>query len=232
MVIYIVIFLISISAIILISYVTAYAFDDQDIFAKNEDGYGDELRVFMPKLSDLEFHTDIDRERTQQRYVDMVILPSHDYFILRNQLSENKLLGTEVLFYRTIILIPFLLILWRSILNIGLTSSKVFSFLISICICIFSYLLVSSFYQKNKSIPPFRYTNKSLEVEFDDNGRTNYDGFDLPYDKALNNFKIDKHNFYLWSIKEDVMKRKRTRNIVETIGGILYLVIILFFYNP
>ena len=156
-----------------------------------------EIRLKEPSLYDL----DLANLLKVHSYVEIIIKPSHHYFVLRNTIEaktkDNSGYGSQFILQAASLL--FVIKYMREVFPLlnYFTAS-----VLSAIVCVVGYLIVSMIYQKsNFSIAKFNYDEQDLKKEFV------YDESEYPLineETAFNNFVINKHYQYLLSIESTV----------------------------
>lgn len=201
-----------------VSFVLKYCYDEEKIWHNDE--IAPHLR--MPKLQDLEKECGV---YDQQRYVDKVIIPSHDYFSVVsdvNTYQDNEPMLQLMAWLPTFLLVP------NAFRRAELFPYIWLDIVIGIIACILITVIVSMIYNRTRlKLGTFELSVSDIKNDF--YYIKNHGGFefDLSDTDALNNFIIEKHYDYIRCILYTVEKRYRVKKVVEVIAGLIYFLFIM-----
>lgn len=211
---------------IIFSCFLAYSIIELDIWHNRKP-----LDLKKPSIYDLTIQKEnVKSAYDYSKYVDEVIIPSHDYFILRDSLvgknySDLDKFGAVFIFEMAAVTILTVLTA-NEFPNYDINNFLYWLIIIvvTVVLCV-SILIVSIKIFKKKIYQEFYFSLDELKREFAIYGPKS----DLPEEKAFNNFAISKHYKYLLSIKGEVNFQHKVRTVIIYIA---IIAIILFGMFP
>lgn len=185
----------------------------------------DHLNLARPKISDL----NNPAEQELSKYVEQVICPAYHYFVLRDQIKKSTLHDSSPFWAGLALHSGFAFVLVRMLLRVGFTDSILLCTALVIVACVLGSWLLSILYKKKLQLKPFTYTREEIQsqVEWFDSRE-----FDIDNNTEVNNCLIDLHCRYLMNNQKRVLTRAVVRDIMSGVACIVYLIVILPYYNP
>lgn len=199
------------------SLVLKYCYDEEKIW------HNDEIapNLHMPKLHDLDENCSV---YDQQRYVEKVIIPAHNYFSAVSDIeaSQNNEPLLELMCWT-----PTFLLVVNAFRKTQITPYIWLNIVIAIVVYALIILLVSAIYNRTRlKLGTFKLSVSDIEKRYHDIKDICSWEFDLSEENALNNFIIESHHSYISCVKHTIDKRYRVKKVVEAIAGWIYILFI------
>ena len=200
------------------SFVLKYCYDKEIIWHNNENS----PNLHMPKLHDLDKNCDV---YDQQRYVEKVIIPSHDYF---SKVADIKSFQENESFYMLVCYAPMLLLVANAFRKAQITQYILLNVAIGIIVYALIIFIVSVIYNRT-SLKLGTFTLSVSDIEKRYHNIKENSGWDsgLSEKNTLNNFIIEMHHNYIGCVYHKIEKRYRVRKVVESIAGWIYFLFIM-----
>ena len=199
------------------SLVLKYCYDEERIWHNDEES----PNLHMPTLRDLDKKCDI---YDQQRYVEKVIIPSHDYFSCVSDIESSQ--KNESLL-QLMCWTPTFLLLVNAFRKSQITPYIWLNIIIAIIVYALIILIVSVIYNRTAlKLGMFTSSISDIKKHFYDIWEHYGWDFDISEEAALNNFIIERHHGYISCVKHTIDRRYRVKKVVEAIAGTIYILFI------
>lgn len=203
------------------SLVFKYCYDKEIIWHNNEEA----PNLHMPKLQDLDKKCNIYE---QQRYVENVIIPSHDYFSKVADIEKAQECDSGDPLLQLMCWTPTFLLVANAFRKAQITPYTWSNIVIGIIVYSFIVFIVSIIYNRTSlKLGTFTLSVSDIEKRYH-NIKDNSDWESgLSEENALNNFIIETHHNYIDRVHYTIEKRYRVKKVVEAIAGWFYVLFIM-----
>lgn len=200
------------------SLVLKYCYDKEIIWHNNEKA----PNLHMPKLHDLDENCNV---YDQQRYVEKVIIPANNYFSAISDIEKSQENDSLL---QLMCWTPTFLLLVNAFRKSQITPYIWLNIIIAIIVYALIILIVSAIYNRTKfKLGMFTASISDIKNHFYDIKEHCDWEFDTSEEAALNRFIIERHYSYINCVKHTINKRYRTKKVIETIAGCIYILFIM-----
>ena len=197
----------------IMSFLVKYCYDTVELWNLKETP----PEIKMPTLYDLKENINI---YNQQKYIEQVILPSHDYFA---KISDIKRFQDCSVLSAWMCMTPTFLLVSTTFLDFDLP--KVMKFILAILLPSILIFVVCVIYNRTSlKLKTFEFTRSKLKERYNQDGY--FCEFDISENSKQNNFNLEMHNEYIVRIYPKIANRYRVRLAIEFVCGIIYLLFI------
>lgn len=201
------------------SFAMKYCCDREIIWHNNETP----PNLHMPKLYDLNEKCDVYK---QQKYVDKVIIPSNNYFSMISDIEYYQKNDSFIL--KMVVKLLTFLFVENTFRKTQITQYVWLNLIMGIVFYLLIILVVHIIYNRTRlKLGTFQLRVSELKKDFYYLREHCEWEFDVPEEKALNNFIIEKHHSYIRCVHYTIEKRYQLKKALETIVGWIYLLFIM-----
>lgn len=202
----------------ILSLVFIYCYDTETLWKETD---GREPHLYMPRLEHFGEH----KIEEQQKYVENVILPAHDYFKKVDEIKKAQ--DHDIAIMYTFCWGSTFFLFLRFFSSASITDYTILNLIIAVALYALIIFLANWIYKrKHLNLGTFPITALELEEMHKDYVESAGFFFDLQEKDSLNYFIIKEHNRYIDKVYDTIQKRYRIKKVAESILGFLYITFI------